>query len=79
MANRAYLYNKCYTITMFNDIKFINNSILFNYLETDNNIKKTDLFLSNCKHIVTNEGKKLILSISLELQNAINKCKYIRV
>ena len=77
MANRAYLYNKCYTITMFNDIKFINNSILFNYLETDNNIKKTDLFLSNCKHIVTNEGKKLILSISLELQNAINKCKYI--
>ena len=76
-ANRAYLYNKFYTIKMFNDIKFINNSILFNYLVTENDIKKTDLFLSNCKYIKTNDGNKLTLSISLELQSAINKCKYI--
>ena len=76
-ANRAYLYNKYYTIKMFNDIKFINNSILFNYLVTENDIKKTDLFLSNCKYIKTNDGNKLTLSISLELQSAINKCKYI--
>ena len=76
-ANRAYLYNKFYTIKMFNDIKFINNSILFNYLVTDNDIKKTDLFLSNCKYIKTIDGHKLTLTITLELQSAINKCKYI--
>ena len=76
-ANRAYLYNKFYTIKMFNDIKFINNSIIFNYLVTENDIKKTDLFLSNCKYIKTNEGNKLTLTISLDLQSAINKCKYI--
>ena len=44
---------------------------------TENDIKKTDLFLSNCKYIKTNDGNKLTLSISLELQSAINKCKYI--
>ena len=77
MANRSYLYNKNYILLMFNDIKFINNSILFNFLETDNQINKTDLFLSNCKNIITNNGTKIKIPISLELQSAINKCKYI--
>ena len=77
MANRAYLYNKFYTIKMFNDIRFINNSVLFNYLQTDNGLKKTDLFLSNCKYVITNNDSKLSLSMPLELQSAINNCKYI--
>ena len=76
-ANRSYLYNKNYILLMFNDIKFINNSILFNFLETDNQINKTDLFLSNCKNLITNNGTKIKIPISLELQGAINKCKYI--
>ena len=77
LANRSYFYNKLYLLTMFNDIKFVNNSILFNFLETDNGIKKTDLFFSNCKNIITTDGSKLKLSISSELQSAINKSKYI--
>ena len=77
LANRSYMYNKHYLLTMFNDIKFINNSILFNYIETDNGTKKTDLFFSNCKNIITNDNNKIPLPISTELQNAINKCKYI--
>ena len=77
LANKSYFYNKLYLLTMFNDIKFVNNSILFNFIETDNGIKKTDLFFSNCINIITNDGTKLKLSISSELQNAINKSKYI--
>ena len=76
-ANKTYLYNKNYLLTMFNDIRFINSSILFNYMETDNGIKKTDLFFSNCTKLITNEGKDLKLTLSIDLQNAINKCKYI--
>ena len=76
-ANRAYLYNSHYLLNMTNNIKFINNSILFNFIETDNGIKKTDLFFSNCKNIITDDNTKLSMPISIELKNAINKCKYI--
>ena len=77
LSNSSYLYKKNYILSMFNDIKFINKSILFNFLETDNGHKKTDLFFSNCKYLITNDGTKIKLPISLELQNAISKCKYI--
>ena len=76
-VNKSYLYHKYYTLSMLKDIKFINNSVLFNYLETNDDAKKTDLFFSNCKNIITNNNTKLKLNISLELKNAINKCKYI--
>ena len=76
-ANRAYLYKSNYLINMTENIKFINNSILFNFIETDNGIKKTDLFFSNCKYIITNDNKKLNIPISVELKKAIYKCKYI--
>ena len=76
-VNRSYSFNKNYILMMLNDIEYINNSILLNYIQTDNNSQKTDLFFSNCKYIIPNEKEKLKLSISLELQNEINKCKYI--
>ena len=59
------------------NIKFINKSILFNYIETDNHSQSTDLFFSNCKNIITDDNKKIKIPISIELRNAINKCKYI--
>ena len=76
-ANKAYLYNNNYLLNMRKNIKFINNSILFNYLETDNGVKKTDVFFSNIKSVVNNENSKISIPISIELKNAINKCKYI--
>ena len=76
-ANKAYLYNNNYLLNMRKNIKFINNSILFNYLETDNGIKKTDIFFSNIKSIINKENTKISIPISIELKSAINKCKYI--
>ena len=75
--NRSYSFNKNYLLTMLKDIELINNSVLLNYIQTDNHILKTDLFFSNCKYLIVNENTKLKLSISLELQVEINKCKYI--
>ena len=75
--NRSYSFNKNYLLTMLKDIELINNSVLLNYIQTDNHILKTDLFFSNCKYLIVNETTKLKLSISLELQVEINKCKYI--
>ena len=75
--NRSYAFKQNYLLIMLNDIEFFNNSILFNYITTDNNLPKTDLFFSNCKYLVINENTKLKLSISLELQAEINKCKYV--
>ena len=75
--NRSYSFNKNYLLTMLKDIELINNSVLLNYIQTDNHILKTDLFFSNCKYLIVNENTKLKLSISLELQAEINKCKYI--
>jgi hypothetical protein len=76
-ANKSYLYDENYLINMPKNIKFINKSILFNYIETDNHSQSTDLFFSNCKNIITDDNKKLKIPISIELRNAINKCKYI--
>ena len=76
-ANKSYLYDENYLINMPKNIKFINKSILFNYIETDNHARSTDLFFSNCKNIITDDNKKLKIPISIELKNAINKCKYI--
>ena len=76
-ANRAYLYNSDYLLKMNNHIRFINDSILFKFFETDNGINKTDLFFSNIKYIITNDNIKLQIPISIELKNVINKCKYI--
>ena len=76
-ANRAYLYKSDYILNMYKHINFINNSILFNFIETNNGIKKTDLFFSNVKYIITNDNTKLKIPISIELKNVINKCKYI--
>ena len=76
-ANKAYLYNSNYILNMTKNINFLNNSILFNFMETDNDIKRTDLFFSNIKSIITNDNTKLNIPISIELKNAINKCKYI--
>ena len=76
-ANKSYLYDENYLINMPKTIKFINKSILFNYIETDNHSQYTDLFFSNCKNIITDDNKKLKIPISIELKNAINKCKYI--
>ena len=76
-ANKSYLYDENYLINLPKDIKFINKSILFNYIETDNHSQYTDLFFSNCKNIITDDNKKLKIPISIELKNAINKCKYI--
>ena len=50
---------------------------VFNFIETDNGIKKTDLFFSNCINLNSHDGTKYKLPISSELQNAINRCKYI--
>ena len=76
-ANKSYNYDENYLINMSKNLKFINKSILFNYIETDNHTQNTDLFFSNCKNIITDDNKKLKIPISIELKNAINKCKYI--
>ena len=76
-SNRAYLYNSDYLLNMTKNLLFINNSTLFNYIETENGIKKTDMFFSNCKNIITSDNMKLNIPISVDLKNAINKCKYI--
>ena len=75
--NRSYSFNKKYLLKMQKDIELINNSVLLNYIQTDNHIYKTDIFFSNCKYLIINENTKLKLAISSELQTEINKCKYI--
>ena len=77
--NRSYSFDNNYILKMVNDLNFINNSSITNYILTNNRNEspKIDLFLSNWVYIVSTDNKKLKLSISLELQNEINKCKYI--
>ena len=75
--NRSYAFNQNYLLTMNKDIEFLNDSILLNYIQTEKDSKKTDLFFSNWKYLIINNKVKLRLSNSLELQNEINKCKYI--
>ena len=75
--NRSYSFNQNYLLTMIKDIEFLNNSVLLNFIQTNNNYQKVDLFLSNWKYIIINEKTKLRLANTLELENEINKCKYI--
>ena len=75
--NRSYAFNQNYLLTMNKDIEFLNDSILLNYIQTEKDSKKSDLFFSNWKYLIINNKVKLRLSNSLELQNEINKCKYI--
>ena len=75
--NRSYSFNQNYLLTMIKDIEFLNNSVLLNFIQTNNNYQKVDLFLSNWKYIIINEKTKLRLVNTLELENEINKCKYI--
>ena len=76
-GRKIYAFTYFRLIIYFFRFFFFNNSILFNYIKTDNDLPKTDLFFSNCKYLVINENTKLKLSISLELQAEINKCKYV--
>ena len=76
-VNRSYSFNQNYLLTMLHDLQFINNSIILNYIKTSDNKHQTDLFFSNCKYLKPNDKTKLKLPITLELQNEINKCKYI--
>ena len=77
--NRSYIFRKNYLLSMYNDIEFINNSCLLDYIKTnnDNDSSKADLFFSNWAYLTTNNNKKYNLSISIELQREIIKCKYI--
>ena len=77
--NRTYIFRKNYLISMCNDIDFINNSSLLDYIQTfnENDSPKVDLFLSNWNYLKTNNYIKYNLSISKELQKEIIKCKYI--
>ena len=79
IINRSYSLDKNYILKMVKDIDFLNNSSLTNYILTNNRNEspKIDLFLSNWIYLISNTNKKLKLSISFELQNEINKCKYI--
>ena len=79
IINRSYSLDKNYILKMVNDIDFLNNSSITNYILTNNRneLPKIDLFLSNWIYIILPNNKKLKLSISFELQNEINKCKYI--
>ena len=77
--NRTYIFRKNYLISMCNDIDFINNSSLLDYIQTfnENDSPKVDLFLSNWNYLKTNNYIKYNLSISKELQREIIKSKYI--
>ena len=77
--NRTYIFRKNYLISMCNDIEFINNSSLLDYIQTfnENDSPKVDLFLSNWNYLKTNNYIKYNLSISKELQREIIKSKYI--
>ena len=77
--NRTYIFRKNYLISMCNDIEFINNSSLIDYIQTfnENDSANVDLFFSNWNYLKTNNYIKYNLSISKELQKEIIKCKYI--
>ena len=79
--HRSYMFKKNYLLSMYNDIEFINKSSLIDYIklnnENINDSSKVDLFFSNWKYLNANNDKKLNLSISIELQREIIKCKYI--
>ena len=76
-VNPSYLYNSNYLSYMVRNNKFINNTILFNFIETDNGINKTDLFFSNIKYIITSNNTKIEIPKSKDLQKLIAKCNYI--
>ena len=75
--NRSYSFKKNYIFTMKDDIEFLNNSSLLNYIQIDKNTSDIDLFLSNWKYIIRKDNKKLNISPTFELQSEISKCKYI--
>ena len=72
---RDYLYNNNYLLKMRDDLSFLNNSILRDYIEM-NNIA-TDAFLTNCSKRNNNQKNKIIIPITDELEKLIEQCKFI--
>ena len=74
---RDYLYNNSYLLKMKDDLYFLNNSILNNYIETNN--LPTDPFLTNCIQRKNNDNNnnKIILPLTDELSKLIDQCEFI--
>ena len=74
---RDYLYNNSYLLKMKDDLYFLNNSILNNYIEL--NELPTDPFLTNCIQRKNNNNNedKIIIPITDELSKLIDQCKFI--
>ena len=75
---RDYLYKNNYLLKMKDDLSFLNNSILKNYIEM-NNIT-TDAFLTNCSqryNNTNNNENKIIIPITEELGKLIEQCQFI--
>ena len=72
-----YLYNNSYLLKMKDDLNFIVNSILKNYIEMNN--FPIDAFLTNCSQRNNNKinQDKIIIPITDELSKLIEQCKFI--
>ena len=72
---RDYLYNNNYLLKMRDDLGFLNNSILRNYIEMNN--ETTDAFFTNCSKRSNNCQNKVIIPMTDELEKLIDQCRFI--
>ena len=76
---KDYLYNNSYLLKMKDDLNFIVNSILKNYIEMSNS--PIDPFLTNCsqRNNKNNNQDKIIIPITDELSKLIGQCMFIMI
>ena len=72
---KDYLYNNNYLLKMRDDLSFLNNTILRNYIEMNN--ETTDAFFTNCAKRSNNYQNKVIIPMTDELEKLIDQCKFI--
>ena len=71
---KEYLFNNSYLLKMKDDLNFLRNTILKNYIEMNNT--PFDAFLTNCSIRNKDNKDKIIIPLTEELSKIIEKCKY---
>ena len=71
---KDYLFNNSYLLKMRDDLNFLRNTVLKNYIEMNNS--PFDAFLLNCSQRNKDNQDKIIIPITDELSKIIEQCKY---
>ena len=71
---KDYLFNNNYLLKMKDDLNFLRNTILKNYIEMNNS--PIDAFLINCSLRNKDSKNKIVIPLTEELSKIIEQCKY---